>query len=77
MVPGGREDAALLYRLDDPKAAAPLFAGWEETMLWSCLSGVMGEIYAAAPEAPSSAAAVLGSSKSIPLPMEEPMRPEE
>ena len=57
MVPGRREDTALLYRLDNPKAAAPLFAGWEETMLWSCLSGVMGEIYAAAPEAPSSAAA--------------------
>lgn len=39
MVPGRREDTALLYRLDNPKAAAPLFAGWEETMLWSCLSG--------------------------------------
>ena len=60
MVPGRREDTALLYRLDNPKAAASLFAGWEETMLWSCLSGVMGEIYAAAPEAPSSAAAALG-----------------
>ena len=21
---------------------APLFAGWEETMVWSCLQGVMG-----------------------------------
>ena len=21
---------------------APLFAGWEETMIWSCLQGCMG-----------------------------------
>lgn len=25
---------------------APLFDGWEETMVWSCLQGVMGEAYA-------------------------------
>lgn len=22
-----------------------IFAGWEETIIWSCLQGVMGEIY--------------------------------
>lgn len=40
--------------------AAPLFAGWEETMVWSCLQGVMGSVYI--PEGqnpPRSAAAVL------------------
>lgn len=50
----------MLYRLLEPQKAAPLFAGWEETILWSCLSGAMGEIFANAPERPASAMAVLG-----------------
>ena len=29
-----------------PEQAALLFAGWEETLLWSCLQGVMGKVYA-------------------------------
>lgn len=48
------------YRLTNPGAAAPLFDGWEETMIWSCLSGVMGEIWGDDPEHPRSAAAVIG-----------------
>ena len=31
-----------------PEQAALLFAGWEETLLWSCLQGVMGKVYAPA-----------------------------
>lgn len=50
----------MIYKLTHPEEAAPLFAGWEETILWSCLSGVMGEILAGTPQAPVSAAAVLG-----------------
>lgn len=49
----------MVYRLTDPSAAAPLFEGWEETLIWSCLQGVMGGIYADSPENPTSAAAVI------------------
>lgn len=41
-----------------------LFAGWDETMIWSCLQRVMGEIYIAEEsdwEKPRSAVAVLGA----------------
>ena len=27
-------------------SVAPLFAGWQETIIWSCLQGEMGEVYA-------------------------------
>lgn len=46
-----------ICKLDNPKDAADLFAGWQETMIDSCLQGVMGEIYAASS---SSAMALLG-----------------
>ncbi len=39
---------------------APLFAGWNETMIWSCLQGVMGNLYVDDAAQPNSAAAVLG-----------------
>jgi len=29
----------------DLKSVMPLFEGWEETMIWSCLQGVMGEVF--------------------------------
>lgn len=41
-------------------AAAPLFDGWEESMISACLQGIMGEVYAVGEEKPVSAAAVLG-----------------
>lgn len=25
-------------------SVAPLFAGWQETIIWSCLQGEMGEV---------------------------------
>ncbi len=31
---------------DGISAVAPLFLGWDETPIWSCLQGTMGEIYA-------------------------------
>lgn len=51
-----------IYKLKDPRKAAFLFAGWEETIIASCLQGVMGEIYAAGDKTASirSAKAVLG-----------------
>lgn len=41
-------------------SAARLFAGWQETLIWSCLQGVMGCVYADHPDEPETAAAVLG-----------------
>ncbi len=46
-----------IYKLSNPKDAADLFAGWQETLIDSCLQGVMGEIYAASSR---SAMAMLG-----------------
>ena len=47
------------------KSVEKLFKNWDETMIWSCLQGVMGEIYVTEekikPEEPKSAVAVLGA----------------
>lgn len=40
-------------------AAAPVFSGWEETMIWSCLQGIMGSVYIPSGIPPVSAAALL------------------
>ena len=50
----------MIQELKETKKAAPLFEGWQETMIWSCLQGVMGKIYADSQEDPVSAMAVLG-----------------
>lgn len=49
----------MFYELKAAKKAAPLFEGWQETMIWSCLQNVMGKIYADSPEYPASAMALL------------------
>jgi len=46
--------AERLIRLEDPKRAAELFAGWQETLIWSALEGEMGCIWALS-ENPKSA----------------------
>jgi len=50
----------MVYELKRPQKAAALFEGWEETMLWSCLQGVMGKIYVDSLGHPVSAMAWLG-----------------
>ena len=50
----------MIYELTDTAKAAPLFAGWEETLIWSCLQGLMGNIYTTDLHCPVSALAVLG-----------------
>ena len=47
-------------KITDTKIVAPLFAGMEDTLVWSCLQGVMSNIYADSTENPESAAAILG-----------------
>lgn len=49
----------MFYELKDPTKAAPLFEGWQESMIWSCLQNVMGKVYADSPEHPVSAMALL------------------
>ncbi len=50
----------MVFELKETKKAAPLFEGWQETMIWSCLQKVMGSIYVDSPENPASAMALLG-----------------
>lgn len=44
-----RKTMGRIYKPDDPQTVAPLFAGWQETMIESCLQGIMGEIYVSEP----------------------------
>lgn len=44
-----------IWKLDNPQIAEPLFTGWQETLIYSCLQGVMGEIYAVAADDPGAA----------------------
>lgn len=37
-----------------------LFSGWDETIIWSCLQGVMGRVYLNDAKAPTAAIALLG-----------------
>jgi len=50
----------MIFKLENPARAAALFADWEETIIWSCLQGIMGEIYVDDVDRPTSAKAVLG-----------------
>lgn len=50
----------MVYNVVDTKTVAPLFSGWEETLIWSCLQGVMGNIYTTDFKNPTSAMAILG-----------------
>ena len=50
----------MIVRLKETEKAAHLFEGWQETIIWSCLQKVMGEIYGDAQEDPTSAMALLG-----------------
>lgn len=50
----------LIYKLEDTSKAQPLFAGWQETLIYSCLQKVMGSIYVTDPENPKSAFAYVG-----------------
>ena len=52
----------MIYELEDPSKAAPVFADWEDldVSVRACLDGVMGKIFADDPERPESAMAVVG-----------------
>jgi len=54
-----------IRRVTDSQKVEKLFENWDETMIWSCLQGVMGEIYVAKektePDEYKSAVAILGA----------------
>ena len=49
-----------IVQVKDTGRVKRLFAGWEETMIWSCLQGIMGAVYAEKEGLPRAAKAVLG-----------------
>lgn len=50
----------MIYEITNPNIVRSMFGDWEETMIWSCLQGVMGKIYADDLEYPTAAMAILG-----------------
>lgn len=50
----------MIEKMTNTKVAGSIFQGWEETLIWSCLQGVMGEIYAEKRAEPEAAMAILG-----------------
>ena len=50
----------MIYEITNTDRTHSLFDGWNETMIWSCLQGIMGKIYANDSQAPTAAMAVLG-----------------
>ena len=50
----------MIGKPESTAAAEEIFAEWQETLIWSCLQGVMGEIYTDRAVNPSSAMALLG-----------------
>lgn len=56
----GEGGEKMIHELKQTEKAEGLFEGWEETLIWSCLQGVMGKVYADSLENPASAMAVLG-----------------
>lgn len=53
------ENTVRKCRPEELKKLTPVFGDWEETMIWSCLQGIMGDVYVEAAEKPLSAGAML------------------
>lgn len=50
----------MLYELEDTSKVERLFAGWNETLIFSCIQKIMGTVYVIDPEQPQSALAYVG-----------------
>ena len=50
----------MLYELTDTSKVRSIFEGWNETLIYSCLQGVMGKIFVTDPKTPVSAMAHIG-----------------
>ena len=49
----------MIYQVEPSKEIAAFFDGWEETMIYSCLQGIMGSLIADNPDKPTAAMACL------------------
>lgn len=54
-----KRSANMVYEIDDTKKVEQLFSNWNDTLIWSCLENVMGNIYVDSLEKPTSAMAIL------------------
>ena len=50
----------MFYELQDTAKVGKLFQNWEETMIFSCLQKIMGQIFVTDLESPQAACAVVG-----------------
>lgn len=50
----------MIYEITDTSNVLTLFDKWEETLIWSCLQGIMGKIYANDLNNPTAAMAIIG-----------------
>jgi len=50
----------MVFEVKGTAEVSALFSGWQETMIWSCLQGVMGRLYTDSPDHPQAAMAILG-----------------
>lgn len=50
----------MVYEITNSKNILAIFGAWEETIIWSCLQGIMGKVYADHLSNPTAAMAVLG-----------------
>lgn len=50
----------MVIKIDDTKKTEPLFYHWQETLIWSCLQNIMGDIYVDSLNQPQSAMAMVG-----------------
>lgn len=50
----------MVFELSDTSKVEAIYAGWQDTMIYSCLQRVMGRIYVTDIDAPQSALAVIG-----------------
>lgn len=50
----------MVFELRQTQKAAALFEGWQESLIWSALQGVMGKIYVDSEEKPACAMVLLG-----------------
>lgn len=65
----------MISRVTDTKTVEHLFADWEESVIWSCLQGIMGDIYTDDLQKPQSAMAILGDfAYYVGMPSEELIR---
>lgn len=56
----GMGEGKMIVEMLHTEKVKGLFENWEETLIWSCIQGVMGRIYADEKEHPKSAMAILG-----------------